>query len=211
MNFLALNHHMLSIYWNMSLNYFRFPQTCHFWPPNTKPLPGTWILPLYGRYSPLRCSQVRGYVNLMGIKISLVNELWKHPADNKSILKPQRCITSFTSSKNMRTAVAPFFLPNRKDKNMRIDSLTEERYMTAPRKWRISLRLRTLTFIEMFNCSFFFIKVPYYPLPFVSADYCTRGNQHCDLDSTAFRTQEREMWDKALRVIKTCWLIRNKS
>lgn len=109
MNFLALNHRMLSIYWNMRLNYLRIPPTSHFWPPNTKPPPGTWILPHYGLYS-LRCSQVRRYVILMGIrKISLVNKLWNHPTDNKSIFKPQRCITSFNSSKNMKTAVELFF------------------------------------------------------------------------------------------------------
>lgn len=148
MNVLAFNHLMLSIYWIMRLKYIRIPQLSHFWPPNTKPPPGTWILPLYGLYSPLCCSQVRRYVILMGVKkISLVNKLWNHPTYNKSILKPQRCITSFNSSKNMKTAVAPFFFfsPDRKDKNMRISSLTEERHMKAPSEWQTSLGLRTLT------------------------------------------------------------------
>lgn len=165
MNSLALNHRMLSIYRNMRLNYFRIPQrTSHFWPPNTEPPPGTWILPHYGLYSLLRCSQARRYVILLGIgKISLVNKLWIHPTDNKSIFKPQRCITSFNSSKNMKTAVELFFFSYPTGRTKACGSVPSQRSNTWKRPasgkllsvWGCSL------WNEMLNCS---LKVPHPPL-----------------------------------------------
>lgn len=120
-------------------------------------------------------------------------------ADNKSLLKPQRCILSFNSSKihqKLQLHRGFFFA---QQWGQTCWSIVSQRSDAWKRPNFAHFQVKCVTALS---------KSPNKPLPFVSTDYCTRGKHRRNL---VFQTQEREMWDKALRGIKAGWLMRNKN
>lgn len=165
---------MLSICWNMPSDYLTNWSMIRITSLNISLPPGTWILPLYGLYTPLCC--LRKSASLANWWSGILK--WCP----LMIISNHRGIKSFNSSKNMKinwNCSCTIFAQHQGQTLRTCWSTVSMRSHTyVPHEWQTVLLLRTLTF--KLTALMYHLR-PLRATSLSSAIYCTRGNHWCDL------------------------------